>query len=253
MAIDEVFPNPTVKLVAFEIRYPNLFFLESKIGDLQLKIMEQFPESALGFRRQVLFADVSPKAKLEEVQEKMDKEWATKVWNFKSPKDFELDVTTSTLALRSARHKTYKLEGGDKFRDIIQFVVDSFLEVTAIPLISRIGLRYVDECPIPVKNNQDFKEYYNSVFPLERFDIADVEEMDFKTIVKRGDYSLRYIEALRKDNDKYKLILDFDGFALSVKSSDYLAVTDNLHVTISDEYERTIKEPVKQYMRRSKE
>lgn len=253
MAIDEVFPNPTVKLVAFEIRYPNLFFLESKIGDLQLKIMEQFPESALGFRRQVLLADISPKAKIEEVQEKMDKEWATKVWNFKSPKDFELDVTTSTVTIRSAHHKTYNLGDGDKFRDIIQFVVDRFLEVTAIPLISRIGLRYVDECPIPAKDNPTFKEYYNSVFPLERFNIADAEEMDFKAMVKRGDYSLRYIEALRKENDEYKLILDFDGFALSVKSTDYLTVTDSLHVAISDEYERTIKEPVKEYMRGSEE
>ena len=67
MTINEVFPNPTVKLVAFEIKYPNLFFLESKIGDLQIEIMEQFPESALGFRRQVVFADIGPKAKVEEL------------------------------------------------------------------------------------------------------------------------------------------------------------------------------------------
>jgi hypothetical protein len=40
MAIEEVFPNPTVKQVAFEIRFPNLFYLESKIGELQVKIME---------------------------------------------------------------------------------------------------------------------------------------------------------------------------------------------------------------------
>lgn len=253
MAINEVFPNPTVKLVAFEIKYPNLFFLESKIGDLQIEIMEQFPESALGFRRQVVFADIGPKAKVEEVEEKMDKEWATKVWIFKSPKDFELDVTTSSLVIRSAHHKTYNLEGGDKFRDIIQFVVDKFLQITSIPVMNRIGLRYIDECPIPSKDNSTFKEYYNSVFPLERFNIEDANEMDFKAMVKIGDYSLRYIEALRKENDEYKLILDFDGFASSVKSSDYLKVTDSLHIIISDEYERTIKEQVKQYMREIKE
>ena len=31
MAINEVFPNPTVKKVIFQIRFPNLFFIESKI------------------------------------------------------------------------------------------------------------------------------------------------------------------------------------------------------------------------------
>lgn len=253
MAINEVFPNPTVKLVAFEIKYPNLFFLESKIGDLQIEIMEQFPESALAFRRQVIFADISPKTKVEEVEEKMDKEWTTKVWTFKSPKDFELDVTTSSLVIRSAHHKTYNLEGGDKFRDIIRFVVDKFLQITSIPVMNRIGLRYIDECPIPSKDNSTFKEYYNSAFPLERFNIGDADEMDFKAMVKSGSHFLRYVETLRKENDKYKLILDFDGFASSVKSSDYLKVTDNLHIIISKEYERTIKEPVKQYMREIKE
>jgi len=39
MAIAEIFPNPTVKSVFFEVRFPNLFYLEAKIGDLQLKVL----------------------------------------------------------------------------------------------------------------------------------------------------------------------------------------------------------------------
>jgi hypothetical protein len=46
---DEVFPNPTVKTVIFQIRYPNLFYIESRIGDIQVKIMDDFPESSLLF------------------------------------------------------------------------------------------------------------------------------------------------------------------------------------------------------------
>ena len=47
----EIFSNPTVKKVIFQIRFPNLFFIENKIGDFQLKIMGMFPESKLIFRR----------------------------------------------------------------------------------------------------------------------------------------------------------------------------------------------------------
>jgi len=253
MSIDEVFPNPTVKQVAFEIRFPNLFYLESKIGELQVKIMEQFPESALLFRRQIVFADLGPSAKIQEVEEQVDKEWAKKVWNFKSPKNFESDVSTNSLVMRSAHHKTYNLEGGDKFRDIVKFVVDNFLNVTSIPIISRIGLRYIDECPIPSKDNSAFSSYYDSAFPLDRFDLADANEMDFKTVINRGQYHLRYIESLRKIEDRYILVLDFDGFATNIAPKDYLTTTDNLHMLISDEYERTIREPVKEYMRKSKE
>jgi len=255
MAIMELFPNPTVKQVAFEIRFPNLFYLENRVGELQVKIMGLFPESALLFRRQILFTDVGPETKVKEVEEKIDKEWAKKVWNFKSPKNFELDVTTDSLVIRSVHHKTYSLEGGDKFRDIIKFVVDNFMAVTSIPVINRIGLRYIDECPITSKDSSAFRSYYNSVFPLDRFDIALANEMDFKAMVQKGNYYLRYVESLQKvkDKDEYKLLLDFDGFATLLNPKDYLNITDDLHKLISDEYEITIKEPVKGYMRKPRE
>lgn len=253
MAIDEIFPNPTVKQVAFEIKFPNLFYLENLVGKLQVKVMDQFPESALLFRRQVVFADMGPQAKVEEIEERIDKEWATKIWQFKSPKNFEMNVSTASLVIRSEHHKTYNREGGDRFRDIIKFVVDNFIEVISLPVISRIGLRYMDECPIPSKDNSTFKSYYNSVFPVDRFNLADAMEMDFKTVIKAGEYYLRYIESLRKvDENKYVLILDFDGSATNISAQDYLTVTDKLHTIISNTYEATIRAPVIQYMRKKK-
>ena len=55
---DEIFPNPTVKQVVFQIVFPNLFYIENKIGELQLKIMTEFPESTLLHRRQFAWADI---------------------------------------------------------------------------------------------------------------------------------------------------------------------------------------------------
>ena len=251
MSISEVFPNPTVKQVLFQIRFPNLFYMENKIGELQLKIMEEFPQSALLFRRQILFADIGPETKLEDIPSDSDKETGKKIWRFESDKNFKLNVLNDSLDITSEYHKTYNLEGGDKFRDIITFVLDHFFEVTSIPIINRIGLRYIDECPIPSKDNSTFRSYYNSSFPLDRFNLADASGMDFKTVVRKGEYHLRYIESLRKIGDEYKLILDFDGFAESIASEDCLKITDDLHTIISEEYERTIKKPVYEYMQRS--
>lgn len=253
MSINEVFPSPTVQEVVFQIRFPNLFYMENKIGDLQLKIMKEFPQSALLFRRQLLFADIGPEGKLENIPSDSGKEAGKKIWQFKSNRNFQLNVLSDSLDITSQYHKTYNLEGGDKFRDIIKFVFDCFFEVTSIPIINRIGLRYIDECPIPAKDNSTFRSYYNSTFPLDRFNFADVNEMDFKTVIRKREYYLRYIESLRKVGDEYKLILDFDGFAENIAPEDYLAVTDDLHTIISEEYERTIKEPVYQYMRQRKE
>ena len=246
MVINKIYPNPTVKQVVFEIRFPSLFYIENKIGDFQIKIIKEFPNSNLLYRRQILFADLGPKAKFEPPPE----EAGAKVWEFKSDKQYSLNVTSNSLYIVSEHHKTYDLEGGDKFRDAIKFALDNFLEVTAIPIINRVGLRYIDECPLPSKNNETFSLYYNSAFPIDRFSIADANEMFFRTVVKRGDYNLIYMETLQKQKDEYKLILDFDGFAEKVKSENYLEVTDRLHEIISDEYEHTIKKPVYEYMER---
>ena len=253
MTINEVFPNPTAKQVVFQIRFPNLFYMENKIGDLQLKIMKEFPQSALLFRRQVVFADIGPEGKLENLPGDLDKEAAKKIWQFGSEKNFQLNVLSDSLDITSQHHKTYNLEDGDKFRDIIKFVLDTFFEIISLPIINRIGLRYIDECPIPSKNNSTFKSYYNSVFPLDRFNVADANEMDFKTIIRKGDYYLRYSESLQEVEDEYKLFLDFDGFAENINPIDYLTVTDHLHTIILEEFEKTIKEPVYKYMRQRKE
>lgn len=254
MAINEIFLNPTVKQVVFQIRFPNLFYIENKIGEFQLKIMNEFPESTLLHRRQFAWADVGPDVKLTEIESKLEKEPAgQKIWQFKSPKNFQTNVLSNTLDITSSYHKTYNLEGGDKFRDIIELVLGKFFEVISLPIINRIGLRYIDECPIPSKENSAFRTYYDSAFPLARFDLADAQQMDFMTMVKKGNYYLRYVESLRKVQEEYKLILDFDGSATNVSPQDCLMVTDNLHQLISNEYERTIKEPVKEYMRKPKE
>jgi hypothetical protein len=60
---------------------------------------------------------------------------------------------------------------------------------------------------------------------------------------------VRYVEALQPPDKGGKLTLDFDAFKLNVKTEDYLTVTDDLHEFISEEYEKTIKQPVIDYMK----
>jgi uncharacterized protein (TIGR04255 family) len=164
-------------------------------------------------------------------------------------------VTSNSLDITSEYHKTYNFEGGEKFRDIIKFVIEHFLSTIPITTFNRMGLRYIDECPIPKKDNQTFNDYYNSAFPIERFNIADAVEMVFKTVVKRDASYLRYVESLRKEQGEndYKLIMDFDGFHENVAAATYLDTLDNLHTLISDEFEKSIKQPLLDHMNQPKE
>ncbi len=248
MVINEIFKNPTVKTVIFQITFPNLFFIEKIIGDYQLKIMEKYPQSSLILTKGIVFALGQNISNIPNLP-KDDQETATKIWQFISENDVKLNVQANSLDISSTHHKTYEMGDGDKFRDIIKFSLDHFFELVQIPIIERIGLRYIDHCPIINKNSATYLQFYNTCFPLERFSIEDANDMDFKTTVKRGDYLLTYRETAQTKDNEFKLILDFDGVSQKVKPKDYLTVTDELHKMISKEFGTTAKEPLLKYMR----
>jgi uncharacterized protein (TIGR04255 family) len=253
MAIKEVFPNPTVKQVIFQIRFPNLFSMERLIGDYQVKIMAAFPKSALLLRRSVLIADVGSRAQIENIAEDANNSASVKIWNFTSEKGTALNVHNDSLDISSTFHKTYSNPKEDnRFRDTIEHAIGKFLEVTQIPKLTRIGLRYVDECPIPAKQTQAFRKYYNTTFPLKRFPIENALKLAFEARVEKGDRCLRFIESFEDVEGELKFTLDFDGYAEGVPAGEYLTVTDELHELISKEYQASIKEPVREYMRRKK-
>lgn len=243
---DEIFKNPTVKMVIFQIQYPNLFSIEKIIGDYQESILEIFPQSSLIFSKDIFFTVGSG----SQVKPENENDVATKIWQFSTEKDVKMNIQTNSLDIVSTQHKTYSMGDGDKFRDLIQFSLDRFFKLVRIPIINRIGLRYIDHCPILKKDNETYMSYYDTCFPLTRFSLETADTMDFKVVTKRGEYILAYRESVLTKDNEFKLILDFDGSALKAKPEDYLSITDSLHKLIADEFKRTAKEPLKEYMRK---
>lgn len=255
----KIYKNPTVKTVIFQMRFSNLFMIENKIGDFQAEILDRFPESSLIVRRNLLFADVGPQFKMEEIpiRENLGK----KIWQFKSDDNYVLNVLTNSIDITSKRHKSYYINEETKeegFRDIIEFIVDKFFNFIPIKILKRIGLRYIDECPLPLKNlensqepllnNDDFLKWYNTSLPLHRFDLKNLGIMKFETDVKRGDYNLVYRESLGLKDKSIKFFIDFDGYKENVQSKEYLNVLNDIHDLIHKEWDNTIKEPVKEWM-----
>jgi uncharacterized protein (TIGR04255 family) len=264
MTIDEVFPNPTVDRVIFQIRFPSLFGIEAMVGEYQFRIVERFPESKLFFTRKLVLTNIRPELQSgdsaptlgEPVSEDASGRGANKLWQFESDTGVVLRVEDSSLSVTSTTHKTYNNpDEANRFRDMIQFALDNFFDVSPIkiPKLNRIGLRYVDKCPVLSKDNDTFLGYYNTTFPLERFTLDSAQELQFIALVERDGKHVRFVERFEGRSAELKLILDFDGFALNVKTDDYLVTTDQLHQLIADEYEASIKEPLREHMRRPKE
>ncbi len=76
--------------------------------------------------------------------------------------------------------------------------------------------------------------------------------MNFRTVVKKREFFLIYAESLQKQENEYILILDFDGFANDITPENCLTVLDELHEIINEEYTKTIRGPVYEFMRQPK-
>ncbi len=248
----EIFPRSLVKNVIFQIKFPNLFYLKDRIGDFQTKIMKDFPESNLIIRRPILITTETDKDKRDKLVDDLQDESASSVWQFKSERGVVLEITKDSLSLVSLSHKSYS-SGDQPFKNIIDTTAKSFLELVKIPIIKRIGLRYIDEGPIPENNTASFLNHYNTAFPLQRFSLEQSEEMSFVTIVQRDPHKLRYKESFKGNPGEQKLILDFDAWAENINSTELLKVADELHDILWREFRDTVKEPVLEYMRESLE
>lgn len=276
MRNSEVYPNPTVKQVIFQIRFPNLFYLESRIGEYQVRIMRDFPESRLIFQRSLVVASglpfaihsaygegpqgvqgvqasvAAPQAGPQGPQDAQD-DAVVKTWRFVSSAGVELNVHTDSLSLTSRLHKTYANPTHEpRFRDAIKAAVDPFLEVTSVPVITRIGLRYIDDCPVFERKDAVYKESYNTTFPLRRFRLSEASEMAFRVRTRRGKHMLLFSESFSDQEGALKLVLDFDAYTHDARPGNYLEAADELYDIISKEYQVSIKERVREFMRQSK-
>lgn len=251
--ISEVFKKPTVKSVSFQITFSDLFLIEKIIGDFQAKIIDQFPDSSLMYRNRFFFIEKHGKLDLTDLEKIPEDESKEKVWQFKSKNGIEINVSLNSVSIISKLHKSYNNKESElRFRDVIQSVSDKFFALVPIVTLKRIGLRYIDECPLPdVKHmdNTSFREWYNTTFDLNQFVLGHTKELATISVFTEDNCIINYIERLMKDKDTYHYILDFDGSAENIDKSQYLEKTDKIHDLISIRYDNIIKEPVREIMR----
>jgi len=244
--MNKIYNNPTVKQVIFQILFPNLFFIENKIPDIQLSILSEFPESALLVRYPITTVMGNKPMSQQELE---NDAFGQKIWEFKNTNGFELHLTSNSLTILSKLHKTYNNEGSDyRFREIIQFVLEAFGKNINLPIVNRIGLRYSDECPVSEITTDKYSDYFDTAYNLKKNPIEYVDEMRLYLIKNIADCKIIYQEQYVPQNNPEVVILDFDGFKQNIAFKDCLDVTDRLHDLISDEYEKTIKDPLRRFM-----
>jgi uncharacterized protein (TIGR04255 family) len=211
MAAKEVFPTPLVKQVSFEVRFPNLFFLESRIGEFQVQVMQDFPHSELVHRRNLMmiFAGNAENPQVQELAKQQSGD-TEKIWQFKAVSGTRLEISTRNLVLTSENHSSY--EGGEKpFRGVIDKAVSEFFKLIQLPTVLRVGLRYINECPIFDKTTIMFDACYNSILPVDRFGLERLSRADCIAVAKDDNVQIQHLEGLRLAPTGDVLVLDLDA------------------------------------------
>ncbi len=129
-----VFPTPLVKQVFFEVRFPNLFFLEGRIGEFQVRIMRDFPQSELVHRRNLMIFTGNPEnPQVQELAKQQSADAIEKIWQFKAESGTKLEISIRNLVLVSEKHNSYR-EGGEKsFRSVIEKTISEFFRFVQLP------------------------------------------------------------------------------------------------------------------------
>jgi len=245
----EVFPTPLVKQVFFEIRYPNLFFIEGRIGEFQVKVMKDFPQSDLVLRRNLMFFGNVEAPQAQESAKQQPSETTEKIWQFKSETGSRLEVTVRSLVLVSEKHMSYN-EGENSFRSILQKTVSEFLGLIRLPVVQRVGLRYVNHCPLLDKTTKTFKDCYNSILPVDRFGLENLVQTNCVAVVNSENMRIQHVELLPFATPAGDvMVLDLDASTENVPSDQVVATADKLHNLIAGEFRNVIKDPIVEYMR----
>jgi uncharacterized protein (TIGR04255 family) len=267
MANREVFPTPLAKQVILELRFPNLFFIEGRIGEFQIGIMKDFPQAALVHRRNfmVLAGNLDSPEMQEAAKQQQRQSDIEKIWQFKSESGTRVEVSSRTMSLVTEMHTSYT-EGGEKsFRAVAQKVLAQFLSLTSLPLFLRVGLRYINECPLFNRTTDTFRDCYNSILPVQKFGLENLSVANCIAVARRGNGQIQHAESLRFAQPpvaghgqiviaqplvSYALILDLDASCENVAAERVLTTADELHEMIAAEFREVIKEPILDFMRK---
>lgn len=243
---DEVFPNSPLIEVAFEVRFPNLFYINQKIGEFQLDIIDDFPKSSQVFTQPFILGE-----KNEVISDK-DNVNAIPSWRFENETGkTKIMVYSNKLNIISKEYKSYNHPSNKNFRNLVTKILSIFAKTVPIKKFSRLGIRYIDHCPLERLDNKYFRNYYNPIFNIDKYKVEDIIDNLFIINIKREQYNLLFQCGIKKLDVGYKYIMDYDGYATDIEASTCITTTDDLRRLIKNEFLSNITDDFKEHMRRT--
>lgn len=227
--LDELFPHPSVREVAFEVRFAPRLRIAPEVWRIQDNLAESYPSVSQEMLAQpdgrvlqaYVFGNPDTRRSIKVSQENF-----VVIFNeYSSFEDFKEEALKRITAFTG------------------EFTIQNF---------QRVGLRYVNHIELkPGQGIQDLRRYVNLPVDMARFDPASIEQLLTEFRLASGQHKITVRGALLQmpGRDSGLFILDFDCYAFAGDLGSLPATMDEFHHKIQLQFLEHIRDEYKQVMR----
>ncbi len=237
--LEEIFPRPAVKEVAFEIRFSPRLRIREQLWQFQDLIANDYPDAS-------------------EDQMLIHPERLTPAHVFSNPAELRsIKISQENFVVSVLRYTTY-----EEFKELALSRAGEFCKTFSIERFVRVGLRYINHIEVGAQQPLIMlQRYVNAPLRFDRFEASTVTQLlsEFRLRFQKHQMTLR--GALLQVPDPggsyaqpspYIYVLDLDCYAENETLSSLSSLLDVFHEAIQIEFLRHVTEEYKRTMRSEK-
>jgi len=228
--LDEVFPHPAIREVAFEIRFAPRLRVSAELWKLQDQLADHYP--AVG--TEPLFQPNGAMLNIHVFQNSH----AARV----------IKVSHENFVIAFNKYSRF-----EDFKDEVIQKVSSFCTTFQITSLTRIGLRYVNDIVLPRGETiQSLLRFVHPFTDFERVNIDAVEQFVNEVRLRHKDHlvTIRGVLLAPLEGGRHIYVLDIDCHSAIPQTSDNIPeLLDEYHDTAQRFFLEHITEEYKQVMR----
>ena len=228
--MQEIFPYPSVREVAFELRFAPRLRITSEVWRIQDSLAESYPAVS----QELLTLDTG-----RQVQAYVFGNSGT---------GSSIKVSQESFAVVFHQYDSF-----EEFKDEALRRTDAFADKFGIQTFHRAGLRYVNHIELaPGQGVQDLKRYVNLPIDFDRFDPASIEQLSTEIRLALEEHKMTIRDELvhrpGKGGGLFLLDLDCHTF-VHVELQELPHLMDQFHRKIQIQFLEHVREEYKQIMR----
>jgi uncharacterized protein (TIGR04255 family) len=228
--LQEIFPSPSVREVAFELRFAPRLRIAPEVWRIQDSLAESYPTVS------------------QEVQPQADGRLLQPYVFANHEKGRSIKVSQENFVIVFNQYGSF-----EEFKEEALQRAQAFAREFSIQTFQRVGLRYVNHIELaPDQGVRDLQRYVNLPLDLDRFDPASIEQLltEFRLNVEEHKITIRGALIRIPGKAGGLFILDFDCYTLAPVDIDSLSpLMDVFHHRIQIQFLEHIREEYKQIMR----